>query len=72
MRHFFQIEVHLGGIELVGQAVGIGRNRGMELVLRALQMAVQFIALDGGVLHLASVNLAQQVRVANVRGLAHS
>jgi hypothetical protein len=63
----------LAGAQLLGQAVDIvGRDRGVELILGALEMAMHFGALDGGVLHLAAFDLVEQRGVANLFGLAHA
>ena len=69
---FLDGEVDLGRVQLVDQRIGAGRNRGMELVLRALQMAVQLCALDGDILHLAGIDLVQKIGVADLCVLAHA
>ncbi len=59
-------------MQLVDQRVGVLRNRGVEFVLGSgLQVAVQFGALDGDILHLLRVDLVQQVGVGDFRLLSH-
>ena len=42
----------------------------MKLVLGALQVAMDFLALDRRILHLAGLDLVQQIGVPDFRGLA--
>jgi len=61
------------GVTQFGQAVDVAlRNLRVKLVtrLRALQMPVHFAALNRRILHLAGLDLVQQIGVPDFRGLA--
>ena len=61
------------GVKVLRQRVGVGRDRDVELVFgRRLQVAVQFGALDGNVLHLTRFDLVEQIGVGELRLLPHA
>ncbi len=66
-------ETHLGRDHRLQEVFVVTRKRGVELVFgRDLQMAVQLVALDGGVLHLVVDHLVIEVGVGVLRLFAHA
>ena len=64
---------HFGRDHGLQQVVVVGRQRGVELVVgRGLQMALQVVALDGNVFHLAGLHLVIKIGVRVLRIFGHA
>ena len=68
-----KLSIDLGRLQFLGQRIGVGRNRGVELLFgRGLQMPVQIGALNGDILHLPRLDLVQQIGIGVLRLFPHA